>query len=78
MSILMEMVQTSHKRRETSQVDKASQSSAQTARQLIDLYDREKIMYWCRRLGATPMQLCSAVEEVGADATVVQRLLRMR
>ena len=44
----------------------------------IDLREMNQVTRWCRQFGATHLELCSAVEKVGNDATAVQRVLRRR
>jgi hypothetical protein len=48
------------------------------ARNNIDLRNRDEVTVWCRRLGLTPLQLCSLVERVGSDASNLQHALRTR
>ena len=42
----------------------------------IDISAPERVEYWCRLLGTTPLRLCCAMEQVGADPTAVRRFLR--
>jgi Protein of unknown function (DUF3606) len=44
----------------------------------IDLRNRDDVTLWCRRLGLTPMQLCSLVERVGSDASNLQHAMRTK
>lgn len=44
----------------------------------IDLRNRDDVTLWCRRLGLTPMQLCSLVERVGNDASNLQHAMRTK
>jgi hypothetical protein len=44
----------------------------------IDIRNRDDVTLWCRRLGLTPMQLCSLVERVGSDASNLQHAMRMK
>ena len=39
---------------------------------------RDDVSLWCRRLGLTPLQLCSLVERVGNDASNLQHALRTK
>jgi hypothetical protein len=49
-----------------------------TRPQLIDVGDSDQMMHWSRYLGTTPLQLCNAIDKVGSNVTVVQRLLQVR
>ena len=42
----------------------------------IDISSPDRVEYWCRLLGTTPLRLCCAMEQVGADPTAVRRFLR--
>ena len=44
----------------------------------IDVAAPARLDYWCRLLGTTPLQLCYAVDAVGADPTAVRRFLTRR
>jgi len=44
----------------------------------IDIRDRDDVTLWCRRLGLTPMQLCSLVHRVGNDTASVQHAMRTK
>lgn len=44
----------------------------------IDVAAPARLDYWCRLLGTTPLQLCYAVDAVGADPTAVRRFLSRR
>jgi hypothetical protein len=44
----------------------------------VDIKDRDEMMMWCRRLGVTPFQLCSAVDRVGNEVALVRNALRIR
>ncbi len=44
----------------------------------IDIRNRDDVSLWCRRLGLTPLQLCSLVERVGSDASNLQHALRTK
>jgi len=44
----------------------------------IDIRNRDDVSLWCRRLGLTPLQLCSLVERVGNDASNLQHAMRMK
>ena len=48
------------------------------ARNHIDIRNRDDVSLWCRRLGVTPMQLCSLIERVGNDASNLQHALRTK
>ena len=48
------------------------------ARNNIDIRNRDDVTLWCRRLGLTPLQLCSLVERVGNDTTNLQHALRAK
>ena len=47
-------------------------------RSQIDIRNRDDVTLWCRRLGLTPMQLCSLIERVGSDASNLQHALRTK
>lgn len=42
----------------------------------VDVRNRDELTMWCRRLGVTPLQLCSVVDRVGSDALDVENALR--
>ena len=44
----------------------------------IDLKEQTSLRYWCRMLGATPLEMCRAVESVGSDAAAVRAHLKRR
>ena len=44
----------------------------------IDIRNRDDVTLWCRRLGLTPLQLCSLVERVGNDTANLQHALRAK
>jgi len=44
----------------------------------IDLRDRARLDYWCKKLGATQMQLHRAVAHVGPNPAAVRRFLTAR
>jgi hypothetical protein len=44
----------------------------------VDIRNRDEVALWCRRLGLTPLQLCSLVERVGADTENLQHAMRTR
>jgi len=44
----------------------------------IDLKEHSSLRYWCRMLGATPLEICRAVESVGADPVAVRAHLKRR
>lgn len=44
----------------------------------IDIRNRDDVTLWCRRLGLTPLQLCSLIERVGNDASNLQHALRTK
>jgi len=44
----------------------------------IDIRNRDDVSLWCRRLGVTPMQLCSLIERVGSDTASLQHALRTK
>ena len=44
----------------------------------IDIRNRDDVSMWCRRLGLTPMQLCSLVERVGDDSLNLQHAMRTK
>ncbi|HEX4480509.1 MAG TPA: DUF3606 domain-containing protein [Rudaea sp.] len=47
-------------------------------RSRIDIRNRDDVALWCRRLGVTPLQLCSLIERVGSDATDLQHAMRTK
>ena len=75
MSILMEMM--TERQSATFGARTVKLSTPEPTRHHIDLSDSAHVTRWCRLLGATPLQLCSAIEKVGTDPTAVQRLFRM-
>jgi hypothetical protein len=44
----------------------------------IDLKEHTSLRYWCRMLGATPLEICRAVESVGSDPAAVRAHLKRR
>lgn len=44
----------------------------------IDLKEQTSLSYWCRMLGATPLEICRAVESVGPDPAAVRAHLKRR
>jgi len=44
----------------------------------IDLKEQTSLRYWCRMLGATPLEICRAVESVGPDPATVRAHLKRR
>ena len=42
----------------------------------VDISTPDRVEYWCRLLGTTPLRLCCAIDQVGADPTAVRRFLR--
>jgi hypothetical protein len=44
----------------------------------IDLKEQTSLRYWCRMLGATPLEICRAVESVGPDPAAVRAHLKRR
>jgi hypothetical protein len=42
----------------------------------IDLKEQTSLRYWCRMLGATPLEICRAVESVGSDPAAVRAHLK--
>ena len=44
----------------------------------IDLKEQSSLRYWCRMLGATPLEICRAVESVGSDPAAVRAHLIRR
>lgn len=44
----------------------------------IDIRDRDDVAVWCRRLGLTPMQLCSLIARVGNDTVNLQHAMRVK
>jgi len=42
----------------------------------IDLKEQTSMRYWCRMLGATPLEICRAVASVGPDPAAVRGHLR--
>jgi len=44
----------------------------------IDIRNRDDVTLWCRRLGLTPLQLCSLVDRVGSNASNLQHALRTK
>ena len=44
----------------------------------IDLTEQTSVRYWCRMLGATPLEICRAVESVGPDPAAVRAHLKRR
>jgi hypothetical protein len=47
-------------------------------RNRIDIRNRDDVTLWCRRLGLTPLQLCSLVERVGSETSNLQHALRAK
>ena len=45
---------------------------------MIDLKEAVSLRYWCRLLGATPLEICRAVESVGSDPVAVRAHLKRR
>lgn len=48
------------------------------SRSRIDIRNPDDVTLWCRRLGLTPLQLCSLVERVGSDAANLQHAMRTK
>ena len=44
----------------------------------IDLQEHTSLRYWCRMLGATPLEICRAVASVGSDPNAVRAHLKRR
>jgi len=44
----------------------------------IDLKEQASLRHWCRMLGATPLEICRAVESVGPDPAAVRAHLKRR
>ena len=44
----------------------------------IDLKEQASLRYWCRMLGATPLEICRAVESVGPNPAAVRAHLKWR
>ena len=44
----------------------------------IDLQEQSSLRYWCRMLGATPLEICRAVESVGSDPAAVRAHFKRR
>jgi hypothetical protein len=44
----------------------------------IDLKEQTSLRYWCRMLGATPLEICRAVASVGSDPAAVRAHLKRR
>ncbi len=44
----------------------------------IDLKEQASLRYWCRMLGATPLEICRAVESVGSNPAAVRAHLKRR
>jgi len=44
----------------------------------IELKEQSSLRYWCRMLGATPLEICRAVESVGSDPAAVRAHLKRR
>ena len=42
----------------------------------IDLKEQSSLRYWCRMLGATPLEICRAVASVGSDPAAVRAHLK--
>jgi hypothetical protein len=40
--------------------------------------EQSSLRYWCRMLGATPLEICRAVESVGSDPAAVRAHLKRR
>jgi len=47
-------------------------------RNQIDIRNRDDVSLWYRRLGLTPMQLCSLIARVGSDTSNLQHALRTK
>ncbi len=45
-------------------------------RSRIDVRNPDDVTLWCRRLGLTPLQLCSLVERVGNETADLQHAMR--
>ncbi len=48
------------------------------ARSHVDIRNRDDVAQWCRRLGVTPLQLCSLIARVGSDALDLQHAMRSK
>ena len=44
----------------------------------IDLKEQASLRHWCRMLGATPLEICRAVQSVGSDPAAVRAHLKRR
>ena len=44
----------------------------------IDLKEQASLRHWCRMLGATPLEICRAVQSVGPDPAAVRAHLKRR
>ena len=44
----------------------------------IDVKEQTSLRYWCRMLGATPLEICRAVESVGPNPAAVRAHLKRR
>ena len=44
----------------------------------IDLKEQTSMRYWCRTLGATPLEICRAVASVGSNPAAVRAHLKRR
>jgi hypothetical protein len=79
MSLSVEMVQPIHDRQGRIAAIRGHVSAAYEPKpQHIDVTDCDQVVHWSRYFGTTPLQLCNAVDKVGSNAMVVQRLLRTR
>jgi hypothetical protein len=47
-------------------------------RHRIDIRNRDDVAQWCRRLGLTPMQLCSLIDRFGNEVATLQHAMRTK
>jgi Protein of unknown function (DUF3606) len=47
------------------------------ARSTIDVTDKASVQHWARQFGISPLQLCCAVDSVGADPTAVKHKIAL-
>lgn len=44
----------------------------------VDINGPDRIAFWCKYFGTTPLNLCCAIEAVGSEPKAVRQFLRSR